>query len=426
MDARTGDESADEEEVVVMALLLHQRQIIVHAFRRRGLARTRKSRRHPASRTGKKGNKQRHFSEALQRMSREYFGLDGQPPTYDEMDFERRLRMPRILFMRIYYDIKDEHWWQQRPNATGQLQAHPLIKLEAALRVLSYGDGQDRIDECQELSKTTVHNAVTRLITFILENYQAVYLRAPTMENLKTIMRLNAGRSLPGCIGSLDCSHWRWTKCPVVFQGMYQKGGRGRQRTIVLETVCDENLWIWHIFDGSSGGNNDVNVLAQSPLMVRVKRGQWPPHGLDFTVNGSSFHCPYYLMDGIYPCYSLLVSPHPNRTTPQERTFNRLQEAICKDVERSHAVLTARFQMALRPARSTHVSTLIRTAKAIAILHNITTEQRRSGYVSRSRSGFGEGDMAAGAADDATPAGAGGGAGEAAGGPAEEPGPAAD
>lgn len=136
--------------------------------------------------------------------------------------------------------------------------------------------------------------------------------------------------------------------------------------------------------------------------MVRVKRGQWPPHGLDFTVNGSSFHCPYYLMDGIYPCYSLLVSPHPNRTTPQERTFNRLQEAICKDVERSHAVLTARFQMALRPARSTHVSTLIRTAKAIAILHNITTEQRRSGYVSRSRSGFGEGDMAAGAADDAT------------------------
>lgn len=154
---------------------------------------------------------------------------------------------------------------------------------------------------------------------------------------------------------------------------MYQKGGRGRQRTIVLETVCDEDMWIWHIFAGSPGSNNDLNVLAQSPLMVRVSRRQWPPHGLDFTMNGSSFHCPYYLVDGIYPRYSLLVSPHPNPTTPQEGTFNRLQEAIRKDVECLYPVLTARFQIALRPARSTHVSTLIRTAKAIAILHNMKT-----------------------------------------------------
>lgn len=69
--------------------------------------------------------------------------------------------MPRRLFMRIYDDIKDEQLWQKRPNATGQLQVHPLIKLLAAVRVLSYGDRQDRMDECHQLSKTYVHNAVT-------------------------------------------------------------------------------------------------------------------------------------------------------------------------------------------------------------------------------------------------------------------------
>lgn len=125
--------------------------------------------------------------------------------------------------------------------------------------------------------------------------------------------------------------------------------------------------------------------------MIKVNRGEWPPRGLQFTMNGSSFQCPYYLVDGIYPRHSLLVSPHLNPSTPRERTFNRLRDALRRDVERLYAILTSRFQIALRPTRSIHVSTLVRTAKAIAILHNMITEQRRNGYVSRSRPGHGGG-----------------------------------
>lgn len=225
-----------------MTLLLHQRSIVLHVLRRRRRARARASRRHPGSYPGKRANKDRRFAESAHRLFRQYFGIDGKPPTYDEADFERRFRMPRRLFMRIYNDITEELWWQQRPNATGRLQAHPIQKLVAALRVLSYGDSQDRNDEYTDLSKSTVHDAVTRLISFILEKYEAFYLRAPTTADLKSIMERNAARGMPGCIGSLDCSHWRWTKCPVAFHGQYQKGGRGRQRTIVIETVCDEDL----------------------------------------------------------------------------------------------------------------------------------------------------------------------------------------
>lgn len=46
--------------------------------------------------------------------------------------------MPRSL-LRIYADVKNEPWWEQRPNATGRLQLYPLVKLVAALRVLAYG-----------------------------------------------------------------------------------------------------------------------------------------------------------------------------------------------------------------------------------------------------------------------------------------------
>lgn len=98
--------------------------------------------------------------------------------------------------------------------------------------------------------------------------------------------------------------------------------------------------------------------------MIKVNRGEWPSRGLIFTVNSATFHCPYYILDGIYPRYSLLVSRHANPTTPQERTFNRLQGALRKNVEGLYTVLKARFQASLLPARTSYVCTLLGTAKA--------------------------------------------------------------
>lgn len=151
----------------------------------------------------------------------------------------------------------------------------------------------------------------------------------------------------------------------------------------MLETFCDEDLWIWHIFAGSHGSNKDLNVLAHSTLMVNVNRGLWPPPGPQYTVKGTVLNTPFYLVDGIYLRYSFRVSSHANPTSAPERDFNRLQEAMRKDMEHLYAVLTDRYLIALYPARSAHVSTLIRTAKAISILHNMITELRRDRYVSR-------------------------------------------
>lgn len=77
---------------------------------------------------------------------------------------------------------------------------------------------------------------------------------------------------------------------------MYEKGGRGRQWTIVRETVCDEDQWIWHILAVSPGSKNDLNTLAHNPLMLNVNRGLWPPQGLQYTVNATVFHTPFVLL----------------------------------------------------------------------------------------------------------------------------------
>lgn len=223
-----------------------------------------------------------------------------------------------------------------------------------------------------------------KLVAFIVEEHSPTYLRALNDEELDLILRRNAERGLPGRIGSLDCSHWEWRNCPKGMAGIHQN--RKAKRSIIMETVCDEDLWIWHLFVGCPGSMNDLNVMYQSPLYHDVTSGAWPPRDKPFTVNGRTRTLLCYLVDGIYPHYPCFICAYPNTDTPKKKVFNRLQEAIRKDAERLYGVLNSRFHVAPHRARYATITAVIEVAKAIAILHNMVTEIRRGGYVSRSRS----------------------------------------
>jgi len=289
-------------------------------------------RRYIGSVPGRRKNKNRDFRSGLRAILRDYFGLDGSPPVHDEADFERRFRVPRSVFLRIYHAVKGRPFFAQRMNATGRPQAHLLQKVVAAFRVIAYGEAPARTDEYVHLFASTIAMSVRELLRFIVDEVGPAYLRPPTPAELKRILERNAQRGLPGCMGSLDCSHWEWADCPKAFAGMYKN--RHVKRSVGIETVCDEDLWIWHLFVGCPGSQNDLNVLHASPLYLSVTGGEWPPRTFSYTANGTTRTLLYYLVDGIYPPFAFFVSPTPDPTTEVETTLNRLQEALRKDVER--------------------------------------------------------------------------------------------
>lgn len=47
-----------------------------------------------------------------------------------------------------------------------------------------------------------------------------------------------------------------------------------KNKSIVLEVVCDESLSIWHVFFGILGVNNNTNVLDESPLVGDISSGE--------------------------------------------------------------------------------------------------------------------------------------------------------
>lgn len=329
----------DTEDLEIASAVVAHLDVLRRWRRRVHSSRCGRRRRYRGSVPGRRPNKQRNFAVGLRALLRDYFGVDGQPPVYDENDFERRFCVPRSVFLRIYRGVRELLCFRQSTNATGQTQAHQLLKLVACFRVLAYGSATDREDKYFRLTRSTVDFYLCKLVEFIVTEFEPEFLRPPNDAELRHLLRRNAERGLPGCIGSLDCSHWEWRACPKGLAGVYQN--RKQRRSIVMKTVCDEDLYIWHFFAGCPGSFNDLNVMQQSPLYQNITASLWPPRRYIFTANGRGRTLLYYLVDSIYAHYPFFVRPYPKQSTRKHKTFNRLQEALRKDAERLYAVLTA-------------------------------------------------------------------------------------
>jgi len=216
---------------------------------------------------------------------RDYFGLDGRPLNYDKEDFERRFRLPRIVFDRVCGDILSVPFFQQPVSATGEMQSSTMQKIAAALRVRAYGLPADKVDEYARTADSTSNETGHRFTRFVVEKYKPLYLREPTRADLQRIMDDYADAGIPGCMRCVDCSHWVWKMCPVAFHGQYQ--GNSKKRSIVMETVADKDRYLW-LYIGLPGTMNDLNDVSFSPASMANTSMDAEFHGLTESASTSA------------------------------------------------------------------------------------------------------------------------------------------
>ena len=101
--------------------------------------------------------------------------------------------------------------------------------------------------------------------------------------------------------------------------------------------MVDCRLWFWHSFFGSPGTQNDINILDQSNLFEAVVNGFAP--AVHFVVNKNVYEMGYYLTDGIYPPWQVLMQTISLPVGRKEQQFAMLQEAKRKEIERAFGVL---------------------------------------------------------------------------------------
>ena len=308
----------------------------------------------------------RDFDGAFERLMQQYFADE---PLYSAAMFSRRFRVSRKIFERVYNACVKHPYFQHEKNCAGRRGIHPLVKTTACFRHIAYGTSADQLDEYLQISESTFLETRLAFCDIVLHEFENEYL--PPIDNAlaKSLCKMHERIGWPGLLGSLDCSHWQWAKCPKSLQGEYKKGSK-ENPTVVYECACDYQLRIWHCNFALPGACNDLNVLDISPLVCQIANGKTIA---DFEVDTSVFHQPYLLVDGIYPKWTCFLGPISVPSIESEKHYTVKQSARRKDIDRAFGVLKIKFNILNRPSLTGDITLMNRILRVCTILHNMVT-----------------------------------------------------
>jgi hypothetical protein len=151
--------------------------------------------------------------------------------------------MSRNLFNRIVETILQhdyDGYFTQTRSASGVLGLHPLQKMTAAMRMLTYGIAADGADEYIRSAEATNLEACKKFVIKVCEVFGDKYLRTPNEEDTARLLAIGEERGFPGMLGSIDYMHWGWKNCPKNWHGMFK--GHVKEHTMILEAVASKDL----------------------------------------------------------------------------------------------------------------------------------------------------------------------------------------
>lgn len=148
--------------------------------------------------------------------------------------------------------------------------------------------------------------------------------------------------------------------------------------------VADAALWTGACHFHKSGSLNDDNVLKSSPTVNRVLQGSLLPH-FEYVKNNHTWKDLYFVVDGIYPRWSIFVSTIHVKGTRKKRLFPKAQEDMRKDVERALGVLISRWALLAKPYSMWDREFAGKVMNASIILHTMIVESKGDGHESQLR-----------------------------------------
>jgi hypothetical protein len=143
-----------------------------------------------------------------------------------------------------------------------------------------------------------------------------------------------------------------------------------------MEAICDHRKYFWEINFGDAGSLNDINVLDKSSIIGAMLNGRLDIRTVPYSINGNERDWMYFLVDGIYPPWSIFVTTYNNPVDPKKKMFAMQQEKVRKDIECAFGILISRFHILERPLRNWYLEDIKNLLHACVIIHNMVTEVR--------------------------------------------------
>ena len=288
--------------------------------------------------------------------------------------FRKRFRVPFPMFEKILNIVREKAWFSERPDASGRIGAPLELKILGVLRVLGRGYCFDGIEELCFISAEVNRKFFHKFCTLFALHLWDEYCSPPkTEEEISKTVGIYTRLGLPGCIGSTDCVHIRWERCPAGDR-FHHKGKEG-YATLSYELTCDHTGKIVAVTKGHPGARNDetivrfdgfVSSIHDGKLYGQVKYKMRDLQGNEYEEMGL-----YLIVDGGYHKWRCLQCPLKHSAIHREMLWSKWLETVRKDVECVFGVLKGRFRCLKLPIYYHDKKTIDDMFFTCSILHNM-------------------------------------------------------
>ena len=190
--------------------------------------------------------------------------------------FRRRFSVPFSMFKEIVEEARDwiglngKKLGERVTDCVGVLGVPLELKVLGALRMSAKGCSFDAIAELSGMSISTMqcfyHHFWDKFVAVFHDRW-IIYptTAAEAADNLAVYGRLG----FPGAIGSVDCTHVYWGRCPALFSNTYS--GKEKKPTVAYEVTVNHSGRVLYISTGHPGSRNDKTIVKTDKLVMDLK-----------------------------------------------------------------------------------------------------------------------------------------------------------
>ena len=118
------------------------------------------------------------------------------------------------------------------------------------------------------MGETTVRRAVLDFCGNFIDNYYSSYIYRPEGEKLTGMINVYARMGLPGCIGSTDCVHLKWDRCPIGITNLCE--GKEGYPSLSYSCTVDHHRRILGVTRSNYGTRNDKTIVRLDTNIMDV------------------------------------------------------------------------------------------------------------------------------------------------------------
>ena len=202
--------------------------------------------------------------------------------------------------------------------------------------------------------RSMCHISVSEIRLFFFEFVNAMvemkdeYIFLPqNIAELRRTSKCYEEVGLPGCCGSMDVVHVKWSSCPT---GDHNRAkGKAGFPTLAFQCITDFNRRVIGIFGPQFGTRNDKEIVKVDPNVHRIRTGWFKDVLWSYYTSAGRIEKErgaYLICDNGYHRWPISISPYANADCASlEGYFSTNLESIRKDVECTFGILKKRWRI---------------------------------------------------------------------------------